>query len=90
MKLKAVYPILYRSKQYNAGAELPADDYSMVAAWLEAGTAKWEEDNIETAITAKPATAQAGITGIALGSESGEDNLAGVVPTTPARTRKKN
>lgn len=39
MKLIAIYPILYRSHQYEIGEELPADDSEMVQAWLDAKTA---------------------------------------------------
>ena len=38
MELVATYPILYRSHQYEVGDSLPADDESMVQAWLDAGT----------------------------------------------------
>ena len=41
MELVATYPILYRSHQYEVGDSLPADDESMVQAWLDAGTAVW-------------------------------------------------
>ena len=37
-KLIATYPILYLSKQYEVGDELPANDPKMVEAWLEAKT----------------------------------------------------
>ena len=43
MELVATYPILYRSHQYEVGDSLPADDESMVQAWLDAGTAVWSE-----------------------------------------------
>ena len=44
MKLIAIYPILYRSHQYEIGEELPADDSEMVQAWLDAKTAIWQDD----------------------------------------------
>ena len=37
-------PVLYRSVQYEAGDALPADDQATVAAWLEAESAKWLDD----------------------------------------------
>ena len=45
MELVATYPILYRSHQYEVGDSLPADDESMVQAWLDAGTAVWSESD---------------------------------------------
>ena len=56
MELVATYPILYRSHQYEVGDSLPADDESMVQAWLDAGTAVWSEGKQEKA-KATPATA---------------------------------
>lgn len=41
--LIAVYPILYHARQYRVGETLPTNDADMVAAWLEAGTAKWRD-----------------------------------------------
>jgi len=87
MKLIATYPILYQSRQYRVGEEIPANNEEMVSAWTEAGTAEWQEEK-EKSITAKPVTAQAGLAGLAVGSEL-EDNLAGVVPKTPGRRKPK-
>ena len=44
MTLTAMLPVLYRSTQYEPGDTLPADDTALVAAWLEAGSARWLED----------------------------------------------
>lgn len=41
--LIATLPILYLSKQYKAGDLLPLNNQEMVAAWLEAGSAVWQE-----------------------------------------------
>ena len=84
MELVATYPILYRSHQYEVGDSLPADDESMVQAWLDAGTAVWSEGKQEKA-KATPATATAGLAG-----ES--KNVVGRVPKTPTRSKgaKKN
>ena len=66
--------ILYNSTQYKPGDVLPANDPEMLAAWLEAGTAKWL------------VTALAGMYGTAVSSDSedGED-LVGRVPHNSAR-----
>lgn len=47
-KLIATYPILYLSKQYEIGDELPANDPKMVDAWLEAETAVWKSTHSDT------------------------------------------
>lgn len=54
MELVATYPILYRSHQYEVGDSLPADDESMVQAWLDAGTAVWSEGKQEKAKATPP------------------------------------
>ena len=43
-KLIAKRPILYRSKQYEIGYQLPADNETMVDAWLEAESAEWVDE----------------------------------------------
>lgn len=43
-KLIARCPVLYLSKTYKAGDALPLNDPLMVSAWLDAGTAAWDED----------------------------------------------
>lgn len=90
MELVATYPILYRSHQYEAGDSLPADDESMVQAWLDAGTAVWSEGKQEKA-KATPATATAGLAGESKNGETPE-NVVGRVPKTPTRSKgaKKN
>lgn len=86
MKLIAIYPILYRSHQYEIGEELPADDSEMVQAWLDAKTAIWQDDTSQ--VKAKPVTAQAGLAGQSPNGETGE-NLVGRVPKTPARSTSR-
>lgn len=89
MKLVAIYPILYRSHQYEIGEELPADDPEMVQAWLDAKTAVWQEDKPKA--KARPVTAQVGLAGQSLNGET-DENVVGRVPKTPARStgrRKK-
>lgn len=87
--LKSTRPVLYRSKQYNTGDALPADDMAMVEAWLEAGSAVLVSDEeIETEKPkAKPASAMAGLPG--LSSDGDPDALIGRVPARPARGRGK-
>lgn len=89
--LVALYPILYHSHQYKVGEELPANDASMVAAWLEAGTAKWvdgEDSDSEKAAKAVPKTAEPGRTGQAsTGTETDGDDLVGKVPKTKQRKK---
>lgn len=90
MELVATYPILYRLHQYEVGDSLPADDESMVQAWLDAGTAVWSEGKQEKA-KATPATATAGLAGESKNGEPPE-NVVGRVPKTPTRSKgaKKN
>ena len=91
-KLIAKTPILFESKIYEVGEELPTKNPQLVEAWLNAGTAVWIENNVseEKPVKVRRATAEPGLTGQALISESetGED-LVGKVPKTTARTRKK-
>ena len=82
MRLIAVYPILYRSRQYWVGEELPADDAGMVQAWIEAGTAAWVEPDTQKPPKAKPAAAEAGLAGESQNGET-DENLVGKVPKTP-------
>lgn len=44
--LKAKHDILLENHQFVRGDILPADNDLMVAAWIKAGTAEWEESNI--------------------------------------------
>lgn len=63
MELVATYPILYRSHQYEIGESLPADDAKMVHAWLDAGTAVWQDKEQVKLAKAIPAAAEAGMAG---------------------------
>ena len=76
--------------RYEVGDSLPADDESMVQAWLDAGTAVWSEGKQEKA-KATPATATAGLAGESKNGETPE-NVVGRVPKTPTRSKgaKKN
>ena len=51
-KIKATRPILYQSRLYEPGEELPQHDPAIVSAWLAAGSAK------ETAAAKKPAASK--------------------------------
>lgn len=89
--LVALYPILHHSHLYKVGEALPVNDADMVAAWLEAGTAKWtdgEEGDTVEASKAVPVTAEPGRTGRASdGNETDGDDLAGKVPKTKQRKK---
>lgn len=54
MKLTAKRPILYRSKMYKIGDQLPADNKEMVKAWLEAESAEWKDETTDASETAEP------------------------------------
>ena len=78
--------ILYNSTQYKPGDVLPANDPEMLAAWLEAGTAKWLDETVVNSMKAQSVTALAGMYGTAVSSDSedGED-LVGRVPHNSVR-----
>lgn len=63
-KLIATYPILYLSGLYEVGTELPANDPTMVQAWLDAETAVWKDgmDNEEDSDTKESAEPESGDT----------------------------
>lgn len=87
--LRAMRPILYRSTQYREGDALPADHEPTVAAWLEAGSAKWIDDEglSKKAPKAKPVTAPPGQTG--LSSDGDPDARVGHLPDKPSRKSVK-
>lgn len=89
-KLVAVSTILLDTKIYEIGEALPANNQAMVDAWVEAGTAVWKDTDEETTkVKAKARSAEPGLSGKAVVSESedGED-LVGKVPKTAARKKK--
>ena len=89
-KLIAKQSILFESKLYAPGAELPTKNTGMVEAWIEAGTAIWIEDETNNAkAKALPKTAEPGQPGVSVASESenGED-LVGKVPKTTGRKKE--
>lgn len=83
--LIAQMPILYLSRQYKVGDELPASDADMVQAWISANSAVWMNVS-EGTHKAIPVTAEPGLTGVSPASET-EDNLVGKVPRTNTRKR---
>ena len=44
-KLIAIIPILYLSKLYQPGEEIPASDNTMVEAWLDNKAVEWVEND---------------------------------------------
>ena len=89
-KLTAQQSILFESKLYAPGDELPAHNASMVEAWLAARTAAWIDDETAgSAVKARPRTAEPGLPGAAVASESEDgENLVGKVPKTIGRKKK--
>lgn len=90
MILVAQIPVLYRSRQYGAGDRLPANDPAMVDAWLEAGSAVWEDEDKQTApqpAKATPKSAPAGLPGHS--SDGDPDALIGKVPPRGRGKRTK-
>ena len=89
-RLTAQQDILFKSKNYAPGDELPTNDAAMVEAWLAAGTAVWiDDEQINTPAKARPATAEPGQPGVAVASESEDgENLVGKVPKTAGRKKK--
>lgn len=88
-KLIAKRPILFLAHQYNAGDALPVSDSSMVQAWINAGSAQWENEiekaEYPSALKARRVTAVPGITGIS--TTGNKEDLAGQIPDTPEREK---
>lgn len=89
-KLTAQTSILFESKIYAPGEELPASNPDMVEAWLAAGTAAWVDTEQQPQTPkARSKTAEPGLPGKAAASEAEDSNdLVGKVPKTVRR--KKN
>lgn len=89
-RLTAKTSILFESKMYKPGEELPVKNPAMVEAWLAAGTAVFIDDEQPKApAKARSRTAEPGQPGVAVHSESenGED-IVGKVPKTTSRKKK--
>lgn len=89
--LVATYPILYLAHQYKVGDVLPANNASMVNAWLEAGTAKWinETEPVQEPPKGKLTVAEPGLPEANVVSNSpSHDNLVGKVPKTSRRKKE--
>lgn len=88
--LTAQKSILFESKLYAPGDELPAHNAAMVEAWIAAKTAVWIDDEDKSIkVKARPRTAEPGLAGEAVASESEDvENLVGKVPKTTGRKRK--
>lgn len=89
-KLTAQRSILFENRIYAPGETLPAHNAAMVEAWINAGTAVWiDSETISTKAKAKPKTAEPGLPGAAVASESENgENLVGKVPKTTSRKKK--
>ena len=86
MSLRAKLPILYKSQQYRVGDTLPATDDRMIAAWIKAGSAFWDEVDVpEKAPKAQVVTAEAGLPGKS--SDGDPEALVGKVPKRAPRKR---
>ena len=90
MILTAQKSILFENRIYAPGETLPAHNAAMVEAWIQAGTAVWiDSDTISTKAKAKSKTAEPGLPGAAVASESENgENLAGKIPKTTSRRKK--
>lgn len=86
MELIATHPILYHAKQYQVGQSLPTNDADMTKAWIEAGTAVWQEEEKKNPARALPATAEDGMAGQSQNEEAVE-SMVGKAPKTQARSR---
>ena len=86
-RLIARQHILFASRLYAPGEELPTHNEVMTEAWVAAGTAVWTDSEAPKAVKARPKTAEPGLPGVAVASET-EDDLVGKVPKTAARKKK--
>lgn len=89
-RLIALTPVLFGNRQYDPGEALPTTSSGYVAAWVEQGTAKWEDDEAEAPEPknrpkATPLTAEPGAAGIAQPSSGPGTDLVGKVPPPKAR-----
>lgn len=88
--LTAQRSILFENRIYAPGEKLPTHNAAMVEAWLNAGTAVWiDSEETKAPAKAKLCTAESGLAGEAMASESENgENIAGKVPKTTRRKKK--
>lgn len=72
--------------RYMPGDILPKDNPD-VPAWIESGSAMWQNEQPPKRTTAKQMAAQAGMLGIAVGGECSGNDLVGRIPQTERRRR---
>ncbi|MGL5436001.1 MAG: hypothetical protein ACRDBO_11460 [Lachnospiraceae bacterium] len=84
-RLIAISPILFDSKHYMPGDELPATGH--VDEWIGNDAARWEEDTGGKPVPAKAksVTAPVGLTGDAYPAAGAEPDLVGRVPSAKVR-----
>lgn len=77
--------------RYAPGDFLPTDKPEDTAAWVDAGTAMWVPEDYKPPdhAAAHLVTAEPGLPGIAVGGELTGDDLAGKIPKTVERRRRK-
>lgn len=74
--LVTVYPILYLSRQYKVGEELPTNNHDMTKAWISSGAAAWiTPDKVKK--IARISTAEPGLSGTAMPAD--ENCLVGKI-----------
>ncbi|MCD8364771.1 MAG: hypothetical protein LUC83_02960 [Clostridiales bacterium] len=88
MTLIALRSVLYQSKLYRAGQELPTNNAAMAEAWVNAGSAKWVDEDAEQTKTVKPKARRAAAEPSAEGRSDSGTVEQGKVPKTPARAKK--
>lgn len=84
-RLIAAVPILAGNRQYQPGDALPTEDAAYIAAWIEAGSATWEDAPAagQKHSKARLLTAKPGRAGISSTGSPGD--LVGQVTETPER-----
>ena len=86
-QLIAVSPILFESRNYEPGDELPTHNAGLAGIWIGNGAAVWKdaEEAGERAAKARQAAAPAGLPGNAIPSSGPEQDLAGKPPSRKTR-----
>lgn len=86
-QLIAVTPVLFESRNYEPGDELPTHNAGLVEIWTGNGAAVWKDagETPGRAVKAKAMTAPAGLPGDAYPSAGAEQDLVGKPPSRKAR-----